>query len=268
MDVVFSAINDPSRRHLLDQLFERDGQTLGELCAHLPEMTRYGVMNHLRVLEEAGLVTTQKMGRSKFHYLNPLPIRLIQDRWISRFAELRVGAIADVKARVETGAKGMDKPIHIYKSYINGAIDQVWQAITDPDMTVQYFYGTRVDSDWEVGSAINYLNPDGTLASEGHIISIDAPKRLEFTFQALWDEDLVAEGPAREVWALAEINGMVELTIELYDVEPNSKTLDDFANGFPYIVSGLKSLVETGEPLPLLTREETTCPRTRLSISS
>ena len=95
---------------------------------------------------------------------------------------------------------------------------------------------------------MNYFYPDGKKASEGHIISIDAPKRLEFTFQALWDEALVAEGPAREVWALAEVNGMVELTIELYHV--GSKTLEDFAGGFPYIVSGLKSLVETGEGLP------------------
>ncbi len=250
MDEVFGAINDPSRRLLLDRLFERDGQTLGELCAHLPGMTRYGVMNHLRVLEEAGLITTQRMGRSKFHYLNPFPIKLIHDRWIRRFAELRVGAIADVKARVETGVKKMDVPIHVYKAYINGAMEEVWKAITDPDQTVKYFYGTRVDSTWEVGSAINYLNPDGSLASEGHIISIDEPKRLEFTFQALWDDELIAEGPAREVWALAEINGMVELTIELYDVKEGSKTLDDFANGFPYIVSGLKSLVETGQSLP------------------
>lgn len=144
----------------------------------------------------------------------------------------------------------MENPMHVYKAYINGTLQDVWEAITNPDQTEKYFYGTRVDSSWEVGTPINYLNPDGSLASEGEILSIDEPKRIEFTFQALWDEELVAEGPAREVWALAEINGMVELTIELFDVGADSKTLDDFANGFPYIVSGLKSLVETGKPLP------------------
>ena len=82
MDEVFKAINDPSRRLLLDKLYERDGQTLGELCAYLPEMTRFGVMSHLKILEEAELVTTRKQGRQKFHYLNPVPIRLIHDRWI------------------------------------------------------------------------------------------------------------------------------------------------------------------------------------------
>ena len=86
MDEVFKAIGDPHRRLLLDKLYEQDGQTLGELCAYLPEMTRYGVMNHLRILEEADLVNTLKQGRSKYHYLNPVPIKLIHDRWISRYA--------------------------------------------------------------------------------------------------------------------------------------------------------------------------------------
>ena len=115
MDEVFRAINDPSRRLLLDKLYERDGQTVGGLCAHLPQMTRYGVMNHLRILEEAGLLTTRRQGRSKYHYLNPVPIKLIHDRWISKYAEPRVGAIADMKARLESGDKTMEKPAHVYK---------------------------------------------------------------------------------------------------------------------------------------------------------
>ncbi len=211
-------------------------------------MTRFGVMNHLRVLEEAGLVTTHKEGRTKLHYLNPVPIRMIQDRWISRYAELRVGALAGVKARVERGERAMGKPLHIYKSYILGSIEAVWDAITDPDKTEQYFYGTRVESDWSVGAELTYRYPDGTKASTGRILSIDPPKSIEFTFHALWDEELEAEGPARERFALREVNGMVELTIEVH--EAGSKTLEDFADGLPYIVAGLKSLVETGQPLP------------------
>ncbi|HEX6287424.1 MAG TPA: SRPBCC domain-containing protein [Acidimicrobiia bacterium] len=250
MDEVFSAINDPNRRHLLDQLFECDGQTLGELCAHFPEMTRYGVMNHLRVLEAAGLVTTEKVGRSKFHYLNPVPIRLIQDRWISRFAEPRVGGITGIKALAETGDLAVQKPKHIYRVYINATAEEVWEAMTDPDKTSLYFYGTRVESDWEVGSAINYRYPDGSLASDGEILAIDVPTRLERTFRPLWDADLEAEGPAREVWALREVNGMVELSVEYYEI--GQKSLDNFTQplGLAYIVSGLKSLVETGRSLP------------------
>jgi len=250
MDEVFRAINDPSRRALLDRLFDKDGQSLGELCAHLPDMTRYGVMNHLRVLENAALVTTRKDGRSKFHYLNPVPIRLIHDRWISKYAELRVGAIAGLKARLEGGSQRMAQPVHIYKAYINAPMSDVWDAITNGDKTVQYFYGTRVESEWSVGSPLAYTDSNGDIVADGEIISIDPPKRVEFTFQARWDPDLIAEGSAREVWALAEINAMTELTIELYDVAVDSKTYDDFVNGFPYIVSGLKSLLETGQGLP------------------
>ena len=248
MDEVFRAINDPSRRLLLDDLYERDGQTLGELCALLPEMTRYGVMNHLKVLEEAELLTTRRQGRQKFHYLNPVPIKLIHDRWISRYAEPRVGAITGIKARLETGEQDMEKPVHVYKTYIRASVDEVWDAITNPEKTKQYFYGTEVDSEWEVGSSMSYRYPDGTLASDGEILAIDPPKRLEFTFRALWDEKLTAEGPAREIWELSQSSGMVELKVEIYEIGPLS--LEDFSEGIPYIVSGLKSLVETGAGLP------------------
>lgn len=250
MDEVFRAINDPSRRLLLDKLYERDGQTLVELCAHLPEMTRFGVMSHLAVLEEAGLVTTLKSGRSKFHYLNPVPIRLIHDRWISRYAGLRVGAITGLKARLENGERQVDIPAHVYKTYIRGTAEEVWDAIVNPDKTEKYYFGTRVQSDWEVGSEMTYAFGDGSPAADGHIIAIDPPKRLEHTFRALWDEELKAEGPMREVLTLEEHDGMVALTVELYDLDPASKSFADFTGGNPYIFAGLKSLVETGEALP------------------
>ena len=122
--------------------------------------------------------------------------------------------------------------------------------MVDPDQTVQYFYGTRVASDWQVGSPMNYYDAAGKLVSDGEVIAIDPPNRIEFTFQARWDPALVAEGPAREVWSIRDVNGMAELTIELYDVTVGGATYNDFTNGFPYIVSGLKSLLETGTALP------------------
>ena len=103
MDDVFRALNDPSRRLLLDRLFAEDGQTLGELCRHLPDMTRFGVMSHLRVLEEANLVTTQKVGRSKHHYLNPVPIKGISERWISKYTERTAAALSGLKSQLEEG---------------------------------------------------------------------------------------------------------------------------------------------------------------------
>ena len=142
----------------------------------------------------------------------------------------------------------MDKPTHVYKTFIRGTLDAVWEAIVDPAKTMEYFYGTAVQSEWQVGSPMSYVYPDGSLASEGEILSIDAPKRLEFTFHALWDEKLAAEDPAREVWELSEINGMVELKVEIFEIGPLS--LEDFSEGLPYILAGLKSLVETGTALP------------------
>ena len=144
----------------------------------------------------------------------------------------------------------MSKPVHIYQAYIRASVEEVWEAIVDGDKTVQYFYGTRVESDWEVGSPMNYFYPDGRQASSGEVLAIDEPKRLEFTFKPLWDEKLAAEGTSRQIWGLAEINGMTELTIELFDVPEGGAIHTDFANGYPYIVSGLKSLLETGEALP------------------
>jgi DNA-binding transcriptional ArsR family regulator len=102
-DRVFRALADPTRRHLLDQLFERDGRTLTELESEL-EMTRFGVMKHLRVLEEAALVVTRRSGREKLHYLNPVPIRLIHDRWIDKYRERQVSALADLKSELEDTA--------------------------------------------------------------------------------------------------------------------------------------------------------------------
>ena len=102
-DLVFRALADPTRRLLLDRLFERDGRTLTELESEL-EMTRFGVMKHLRVLEDARLVTTRKAGRNKHHFLNPVPIRLIHDRWIDKYTERRASALAELKTRLEEPA--------------------------------------------------------------------------------------------------------------------------------------------------------------------
>lgn len=100
-DLVFKALADPTRRLLLDRLFEQDGRTLGELEAEVPGLTRFGVMKHLGVLEHAGLVVTRKQGRHKHHYLNPVPIRLIYDRWIDKYREREVTALLELKRQLE-----------------------------------------------------------------------------------------------------------------------------------------------------------------------
>src|ERR1700730_136351 len=129
----FKGLADPSRRLLLDSLFVIDGQTLGDLSARLPSMTRFGVMKHLRLLEAAGLVTTRKVGREKLHYLNPVPIRLIHDRWTSKYAEPWVGALADLKINLEGPATG--RPRHVFQIYIRTTPEDLWRAISDPEVT-------------------------------------------------------------------------------------------------------------------------------------
>jgi len=145
----------------------------------------------------------------------------------------------------------MSKPIHVYQVFISAPAETVWNAITDGDVTVQYFYGTRVESTWEVGSAVTYGYPDGRKAAEGEVISIDVGKRLEITFLPLWDPELTAEGPAREVWTVEDVGGATKLTVETFDIVEGGRIHSDFAGGFPFIVSGLKTLLETGSPLQM-----------------
>src|SRR3990172_5366757 len=248
MDEVFRAIDDPSRRLLLDRLFVDDGQTLTQLCAHLPGMTRFGVMSHLRVLEDARLVSTRKVGRYKHHYLNPVPIRLVHDRWITKYTEAVAARVAGIKRTTE-GARTMDKPDHVYRVFIAAPIEDVWRAITDGEMTRQYYYGTSVRSSWEVGAEIAYDAADGSVVATGEVLAFDPPHRLEHTFLARWDPELEKEGPVREEWVLAQTDGITTLSVELWGMDPASKTYAEFSGGNAYIVSALKTLLETGKPM-------------------
>lgn len=243
---VFRALGDPSRRLLLDRLFERDGQTLGALCEHLPGMTRFGVMRHLEVLESADLVTTRRDGRAKRHYLNPVPIRLMHDRWISKFAEPVVGAMSAIKQHLEATMSTID---HVYSVYIQASPERVWKAITDGDETARYYYGTRVDSTWEPGAPLSYAYPDGSIAATGTVLEFDAPSRLRMSFHARWDPALEAEGPVEMAWVLEAEGGATRLTITTSGLVEGSRTAADFSGGIVYIVSGLKTLVETGHPM-------------------
>jgi uncharacterized protein YndB with AHSA1/START domain len=247
MAPVFRALADPGRRVLLDQLFERDGQTLGELCVHLPAMTRFGVMKHLGVLEGAGLVSTQRVGREKRHFLNPVPIRLVHDRWTGKFAESIVGSMRSIKAQLETPPMGTIN--HVYNIYIKASPERVWRAITDGDDTARYYYGTRVASDWAKGSSLTYAYEDGTVAADGEVLDIEPGRSVTMSFHPRWSPDLDAEGPVRMTWTVeASEDGGSKLTVTSALI-PGSKTEGEFSGGVVFIVSGLKTFLETGEPL-------------------
>jgi len=248
MASAFRALSDPSRRLLLDRLFERDGQTLGELCTYLPAMTRFGVMRHLDVLEAAGLIETRRAGREKHHYLNPVPIRLVADRWIGKFAAPVVGAMAGLKHHLE--APSMLAPDHVYSVLIRATPDRIWRAITDGVETERYYYGTRVDSDWAVGGRVVYTYPDGSIAADGEVIEIEPERRVLMTFHPRWSPEIEAEGPVRMSWEIEPAgDGVSKLTVVTSGMTEGGVVQSDFVGGIVHIVSGLKTLVETGEPL-------------------
>src|SRR5512132_4061831 len=145
MDAVFRALADPTRRSLLDELFREDGQPLNALEEHF-SMTRFGVMKHLKQLEEAGLVVTRRRGREKLHFLNPVPIRLVHDRWVSKYAEPWAASLSGLKTRLENP---MEK---VFEIYIKTTPERLWEAIIDSEMRAKYNFGVGVNSDWKPGS--------------------------------------------------------------------------------------------------------------------
>ena len=246
LESAFRALADPHRRTLLDRLRERDGQALGELEAALPGMTRFGVMKHLRVLEEAHLVTTRRDGRRKFHFLNPVPIRLIADRWISRYAEPLVNQMADVKHHLEATTP-MSAPKHVYEVYIRATPERVWQALTHSDFTTRYYYGNTVESDWKRGSPMIYKNPDGTESIQCEIVEADPPRRLVHTFFFPGTD----ESPSRCTWTIEPRGEASLLTLVHDEFDGETATYKSVAHGWVPVLSGLKTLLETGEPLEI-----------------
>ncbi len=239
MDAVFKALADPTRRRLLDQLFKKDGQTLGALERRLP-MTRFGVMKHLRVLEKARLVVTRRSGREKLHFLNAVPIRLIHDRWVSKYAELWTAALSELKRNLE---KTMEK---VFEIYIKTSAERLWEAITDPEMRRKYNFGALVTSSWTPGSRYEGIG-GGTPIFEGENLEVDPPRRLVQSFQALWGDDVKHEGTSRVTWEIEPVGDSCRLTVTHSQLREAANP--QLYGGWPMILSGLKTLLETGELL-------------------
>ena len=242
MDDVFRALADPTRRSLLDELFKEDGQTLSALEQRLP-MTRFGVMKHLRVLEGANLVTTRRRGREKLHFLNPVPIRLVHDRWVSKYAEPWAAALAGLKRDLEE-----DTVEKVFEIYIKTTPERLWEAITDPDLRSKYSWGTRVSSEWTPGSRYEATGPDGTgVWVEGENLKVDPPRRLVQSMTALWSDDVKNEGTSRVTWEIEPVGDSCRLTVTHDQLREGAN--DELYGGWPMILSGLKTLLETGETL-------------------
>ena len=240
MDDVFKALADPTRRSLLDELFRQDGQSLRALEERLP-MTRFGVMKHLKLLEDAGLVVARRRGREKLHFLNPVPIRLVHDRWVSKYAERWVAALSDLKQGLEE--RPMEKNFEIY---IKTTPERLWHAITDTDMRRKYNFGAIVTSEWTPGSRYQGVGGETTIF-EGENLEVDPPRRLVQSFRALWGEDVKREGTSRVTWEISPVGDSCLLKVT-HDQLPESAN-NQLYGGWPMVLSGLKTLLETGEML-------------------
>jgi uncharacterized protein YndB with AHSA1/START domain/biotin operon repressor len=241
VDAIFKALADPTRRSLLDALFQEDGQTLTALEARF-EMTRFAVMKHLKLLEEAGLVVTRRQGREKLHFLNPVPIRLVHDRWVSKYSLPVVAGLSDLKSRLESP---MQK---IYEIYIRTTPERLWEAITDSEIRSKYNFGARVTSDWTPGSRFEMAAPGAPgLLGEGEILEADPPRRLVQTMVALWSDEVKREGTTRVTWEIEPVGDSCRLVVTHDQLRENAN--DELYGGWPMILSGLKTWLETGELL-------------------
>jgi DNA-binding transcriptional ArsR family regulator/uncharacterized protein YndB with AHSA1/START domain len=255
---VFKALADPSRRRLLDSLNAHSGQSLRELCAGWA-MARQSVSKHLAILEAANLVTTIRRGREKLHYLNAAPIGEIADRWINQYDRRRVHALTDLKKALEDTA--MQKPEFVYTTYIHTTPELLWQGLTDPAFTRRY-WGVAWESDWKVGSPMTLLlDKDRVrIADPAQVVLESEPyRRLSYTWHsftpewaaayAVSDEHLArvsSERRSKVTFAIEPLGEVVKLTVVHDNFDPGSAVLEGVSEGWPRIISELKTLLESG----------------------
>jgi uncharacterized protein YndB with AHSA1/START domain/DNA-binding transcriptional ArsR family regulator len=241
VDLVFRALADPTRRALLDELFARDGQTLVSLASR-HDMTRIAVAKHLKTLEDAGLIVSRRRGREKLHYLNPVPIRLLHDRWVSKYTEPWAAGLAGLKQELE------DQMEKVFEIYIRTTPERLWEAITDPAIRAKYHFGASIESDWTVGAPYRLGHPAAERPLvEGENLVVERPNRLVQTMHALWGPAAEQAGTSRVTWEIEPVGDSCRLTVVHDQLAPDAPA--ELYGGWPMILSGLKTWLETGETL-------------------
>lgn len=250
-DAVFRALADPSRRKMLDLLKEKPGQSVGQLTEAFP-FSRYAVMKHLRVLEQAHLVVSQRDGKSRRLFLNAIPIQTISDRWMSQYSARWASRLTSMKYELEEEEKAMPnaaKLKHVYVLYIKTSADKLWEALTKPEMTKKYFHKTEVTGSFSIGSTVDYIltEEDGTRrpALTAKILECEPGKRLVHSF----DFPRINDKPSRVSYDIEPVGDVVKLTVTHDDFESETETYNMVQQGWPPILSGLKTLLETGQTL-------------------
>jgi uncharacterized protein YndB with AHSA1/START domain/DNA-binding transcriptional ArsR family regulator len=241
---VFKALADPTRRLLLDRLHERNGQTLTELCTDL-DMARQSATQHLDLLHEANLISTIRNGRARLHYLNPVPWHEMQERWIDKFESRRLRTSSTIKRHAEDAMT--DRPTVRYVTYIESTPAMVWHALTDADLTAEYWGHANV-SDWNVGSRWEHQRTDGSQVADvtGVVLVSDPPLLLATS----WCDPNEPDTPAERVTFTIEPFGeIVRLTVTHEDLA-NNEEQEMATSGWSAVIANLKSLLETGHVLP------------------
>ena len=247
VDTIFKALADETRRSLLDMLHERDGQTLSELEQQLG-MTRFGVMKHLKVLQDASLVVTRRSGRFKHHYLNAVPLQQVIDRWIEPLTQKPMARIAlDLKAQLEgTGpmqTAAEPKPDFVLETFIKTTPEALWDALTNGEKTPHFYIAhAKLHSDLKKGGRFDYHGPKGALMLGGEILAIDPPSRLDVTFEPSWGEERKA---SRCVYEIEQHGDACKFTILHYGLPASQSGVRE---GWAKIASALKTYLETGRP--------------------
>ena len=241
VEAVFRALADPTRRALLDELLVRDGQTLTALAAR-HGMTRVGVAKHLRLLEESGLVVTRRAGREKLHFLNVVPIRLIHDRWVGKYTEPWAAGLTGLRRELE---EQMEK---VFEIYIRTTPELLWAAITDPRTRARYHFGNSINSEWTAGSTytLTHSGADGPLVT-GENLVVEPPFRLVQSMLTHWSPQAEQAGTTRVTWQIEPVGDSCRLLVTHDQLAADAPP--ELYGGWPMILSGLKTWLETGRTL-------------------
>ncbi|MEM6309894.1 MAG: metalloregulator ArsR/SmtB family transcription factor [Pseudomonadota bacterium] len=248
MDKIFKSLNDPARRDILDSLRAKDGQSLSELETQF-DMTRFGVMKHLALLEEAGLIVSRKNGRFKYHYLNAVPLQEVIDRWIEPLLAKPIArGLIDLKTHLEGENEMLDdiaKPDFVHQTMIRCTQDALWDALTRADHLAQYhFMVNRAEGDATEGQAMDMIREDGSLLLRQTTTKLTLKTRIEQTFEPHFYGE---EGQHSRIVFMIEVEGAhCKLSCEHYDIPAGQEGVMD---GWMRHIASLKSWLETGTPI-------------------
>lgn len=251
-DRVFKALGDPARRQLLDRLHAKNGRTLSELCESI-DMTRQSVTQHLGLLEDANLISTARRGREKLHFINPVPLHDVYERWVRKFEAGRLGLLYDLKHNLERSEDMTDKSASfVYVTYIRTTPEKIYEAITMPEVARRY-WGHENVSAWTPGASWEHVraNDERPVEIVGTVVLAEPPHKLVIT----WSAASKAGDPDEESRVTFEIegqeNGMARLTVTHDQLQPGSSMAKGIGKGWPLVLSSMKSFLETGTGLDL-----------------